>query len=336
MFKRAATAMGLFWALLFCHSLAFPFEPFPTDTDVVPSANVSDLLPKHLVKRASRYPRVKYGPTCSAEEQAYIDTELDELQPVMIRVMRQLRDIRAVIREKEQPANWGTRFADNDRILTSWASMMGRTRFNYEVELKENQDNLASWTMTSRNMQFMISVYSRIYNALRDRTLALTIHCGDEFYVFDKDVSTKNTRVYRDTRSTEFQPYMILPEPGRLCHENGGGNGWQMWNKLTVEDEICICPRVFDNAKTSQTLSSLDNTVDSLKGRHVDYIKKFTAAGSLLHELSHCRGILGDDQTSPFIDGYQRNGVWAVSKIDPAGAHRNAGNTVSAQPPLSM
>ncbi|PYH37486.1 uncharacterized protein BO87DRAFT_207668 [Aspergillus neoniger CBS 115656] len=108
---------------------------------------------------------------------------------------------------------------------------------------------------------------------------------------------------------------MILPEPGRLCHENGGGNGWQMWNKLTVEDEICICPRVFDNAKTSQTLSSLDNTVDSLKGRHVDYIKKFTAAGSLLHELSHCRGILGDDQTKdlrlrpfplgPFIDGYQ-------------------------------
>lgn len=163
---------------------------------------------------------------------------------------------------------------------------------------------------------------------------------------------------------------MILPEPGRVCHENGGGNGWQMWNKLTVEDEICICPRVFDNAKTSQTLSSLDNTVDSLKGRHVDYIKKFTAAGSLLHELSHCRGILGDDQTSklsrfsrekgffsritnredkisedlrlrpfplgPFTDGYQRNGVWAVSKIDPAGAHRNAGNTVSAQPPLSM
>ncbi|GCB20602.1 hypothetical protein AAWM_03487 [Aspergillus awamori] len=191
--------------------------------------------------------------------------------------------------------------------------------------------------MTSASM---IGVYSRIHNVLRDRTLSITIHCDDDFYVFDKDASTQNTRVYRDTRSTGVPRFMTLDEPKRLCHEGGGGNGWQMWNEVTLEDDICICPRVFTKAGTSQTLSSLDNSMDSLRGRQIDDIKTFTAAGSLLHELSHCRSILGDHHTKdmtvqpyrqgPVIPGYQRNGVWTVSKANPAEAHRNAGNSDSA------
>ncbi|KAL7658189.1 hypothetical protein ACMYSQ_004325 [Aspergillus niger] len=183
---------------------------------------------------------------------------------------------------------------------------------------------------------------NRIHNVLRDRTLSITIHCDDDFYVFDKDASTQNTRVYRDTRSTGVPRFMTLDEPKRLCHEGGGGNGWQMWNEVTLEDDICICPRVFTKAGTSQTLSSLDNSMDSLRGRQIDDIKTFTAAGSLLHELSHCRSILGDHHTKdmtvqpyrqgPVIPGYQRNGVWTVSKANPAEAHRNAVSRISPLP----
>ncbi|RDH36206.1 hypothetical protein BDQ94DRAFT_167826 [Aspergillus welwitschiae] len=336
MVKWVATVMSLFWVLFLCHALAFPFEPFPSEVEVVPSANGSDHAPRHLAKRASRYPRVKYGSTCSVTQQEYLETELDEIQTMMTRVTGQLQIMRAVIREKEQPATWDTRFKENSRILGSWAAMMGRIRFNHEFELEDKTPNLVPWRTTSQNMQFTMSVYNRIRNVLRDRTLSVTIHCDDTFYVFDKDASTTDARIYRDTRSTETPLFTKLTRSGRLCHEGGGGNGWQMWNKVTLEDEICICPRVFDRAKSSQTLSSLENTMDSLRGRDIDDIKTFTAAGSLLHELSHCQSILGDDATEdlsshlgpPYPDivipGYQRKGVWTLSKADPRQAHRNA------------
>lgn len=71
-------------------------------------------------------------------------------------------------------------------------------------------------------------------------------------------------------------------------------------------------PESFRHAKTSRTLSSVDNTIHSLKGRHVDYIKSFTAAVSLLHVLSHCRGILGDDQTSKLSWFSQEKGLFRI------------------------
>lgn len=95
---------------------------------------------------------------------------------------------------------------------------------------------------------------------------------------------------------------MKLDEPGRLCHEGKGGNGWRMLNEVTQEDEICICPVVFERTATSNTLSSLPNTKESLKGRHIDDIKRYYAAGTLLHEISHCSTILGADRTRrPFL-----------------------------------
>ncbi|GLA39979.1 hypothetical protein AnigIFM63309_007583 [Aspergillus niger] len=160
--------------------------------------------------------------------------------------------------------------------------------------------------MTSASM---IGVYSRIHNVLRDRTLSITIHCGDEFYVFGKPAHKIHKGVYRDTSSTEVPRFMTLDEPKRLCHEGGGGNGWQMWNEVTLEDDICICPRAFTKAGTSQTLSSLDNSMDSLRGRQIDDIKTFTAAGSLLHELSHCRSIFGDHHTSMLSLITEQNGL---------------------------
>ncbi|EHA19725.1 hypothetical protein ASPNIDRAFT_179830 [Aspergillus niger ATCC 1015] len=90
---------------------------------------------------------------------------------------------------------------------------------------------------------------------------------------------------------------MKLDEPGRLCHEGKGGNGWRMLNEVTQEDEICICPVVFERTATSNTLSSLPNTKESLKSRHIDDIKRYYAAGTLLHEISHCSTILGADRT---------------------------------------
>ncbi|GKZ65100.1 hypothetical protein AnigIFM56816_006162 [Aspergillus niger] len=303
--KWAATVMGLFWALFSCHALAFPFEPFPSEADVFSPANGSDLAPRHLFKRAPRYPRVKYGSTCSAAQQEYIDTELDEVQTMLSRSLQQLQTLRSVIRERQEPATWGIREAEYTRLFNAWVSMMGTIQFNPTTERPPGaNDQPLSWRTTDRNIGSLMSIYRRIRRTLQDRTLAITIHCNDEFWKWDKDLSTNEKRIYRDTRPVgeAAQPFMKLDEPGRLCHEGKGGNGWRMLNEVTQEDEICICPVVFERTATSNTLSSLPNTKESLKGRHIDDIKRYYAAGTLLHEISHCSTILGADRTRrPFL-----------------------------------
>lgn len=37
-------------------------------------------------------------------------------------------------------------------------------------------------------------IYRRIRRTLQDRTLAITIHCNDEFWKWDKDLSTNEKR----------------------------------------------------------------------------------------------------------------------------------------------
>ncbi|GLA31408.1 hypothetical protein AnigIFM63326_010080 [Aspergillus niger] len=212
----AVTIKALLWALMVFNASAFPFEPFSTDAIVVPSANVSDFAPRHLAKRASRYPGVRYGSTCSAAQQEYLDTELDEIKGVVRDATRQLRRIRSVIREKEQPATWGTQYAENTRLLNSWNTMIGTIKYakgTNKNHIKGAKTPL-SWRTTERNMQTVLSqsslcsvaalaltsmisvigLYSRILSALEDRTLSLTIHCNDDFYVLDEAASTEGTR----------------------------------------------------------------------------------------------------------------------------------------------
>ncbi|XRM42891.1 hypothetical protein ABZX51_006102 [Aspergillus tubingensis] len=188
--------MALLLAVLFRQAITFPLEPFLEDTDVVPSANTSNIVPRDLVKRASRYPGVKYGATCSAAQQAYLDTELDEVKGMLRDASGQLRRIRAVIREKEQPATWGTQFADYTRILNSWITMIGTVKLTTRTSYRHvaGAGTPVSWTTTSRNMQSVLSVYSRILSALDGENLSLTIHCNDDFYVLDEAASSKTQR----------------------------------------------------------------------------------------------------------------------------------------------
>ncbi|GKZ35858.1 hypothetical protein AbraIFM66950_006657 [Aspergillus brasiliensis] len=340
MVQWAATLKTFLWALFICQALAFPFEPFRTETDVVPSANVSDLLPRHLVKRASRYPGVRYGSTCSATQQAYLDTELDEIEEVMRDATRQLRRIRAVIREKEQPATWGTRYAENTRILNSWNTMIGTIKYTKRTN-KDHIDGARvplSWRTTERNMQTVLSLYNRIFRALQEQTLSITIHCNDDFYVLDEAATTKENRIYRDTRPAgEAGPaFMKAPGYGALCHDSELGYGWQMWNEITQQDEICICPTVFNRVGSSRTLSTLENSMDSLRGMNIDNLKKYAAAGTLLHELTHCRSIVGNDATddvkftpekvpAPEETAYERSGIWRLAVFEPRDGYHNAG-----------
>ncbi|KAL3252950.1 hypothetical protein ABHI18_009808 [Aspergillus niger] len=353
----AVTIKALLWALMVFNASAFPFKQFSTDTIVVPSANVSDLAPRHLAKRASRYPGVRYGSTCSAAQQEYLDTELDEIKGVVRDATRQLRRIRSVIREKEQPATWGTQYAENTRLLNSWNTMIGTIKYAKGTNKNHIQGAKTplSWRTTERNMQTVLSqsslcsvaalaltsmfsvigLYSRILSALEDRTLSLTIHCNDDFYVLDEAASTEGKRIYRDTRPAEEAgpTFMEAPGYGALCHESELGNGWQMRNKVTQQDEICICPSVFKRLGSLRTLSSLENSMSSLRGMNIDNLKKYAAAGTLLHELTHCSSIAGNDATKDVmftgastrkIPAYARSGIWRLAVFEPSDGYYNA------------
>lgn len=104
--------------------------------------------------------------------------------------------------------------------------------------------------------------------------------------------------VYKDTRDAdEATTNLVLHSMSRICHESTSAHGWNFKNAVTLKDEICICPELFTRTKTGNKLTRYANDVSILMGKSLNDLKSEAAAGTILHELTHCEHILGSDKT---------------------------------------
>ena len=104
--------------------------------------------------------------------------------------------------------------------------------------------------------------------------------------------------MYKDTRPEgEASTGLRVSATMRLCHESESAHGWTLKNRVTLKDEITICPGTFRRTNTANKLSQYANDMSVLKGKTLNDMKFTAAAGTLLHELTHCESILGSDKT---------------------------------------
>ncbi|KNG80335.1 hypothetical protein ANOM_011032, partial [Aspergillus nomiae NRRL 13137] len=248
------------WTLLLPYTTAFPFEIPPDLAEYALKANDSGIPHRHLSKRALDYPGVTFSSTCDDAQQRYIKEELDEIKLVLVQAQQQLRIIRNVIREKEQPQDWGTRYSENRRLLNTFQKFIGWIKFNPATTARTEQQ-LSSWTTIAQRMTLL-------------------------------------SCVYKDTRPEgEASTGLRVSATAKLCHENEGVHGWTLKNDVTLKDEITICPSTFKRTNTANKLSQYANEMSALNGKTLDDMKFTAAAGTLLHELTHCEHILGGDKT---------------------------------------
>ncbi|KAE8404690.1 hypothetical protein BDV37DRAFT_104371 [Aspergillus pseudonomiae] len=321
------------WTLLLPYTTAFPFEIPPDLAEYALKANDSGIPHRHLSKKALDYPGVTFSSTCDGAQQRYIKEELDEIKLVLVQAQQQLRIIRNVIKEKEQPKDWGTRYSENRRLLNTFQRFIGWIKFNPATkELPEQRLN--SWVTIAQRMTLLSSIYQKIHQALTDSTLTVTIHCNDHFLVYQPEESDQTERVYKDTRPEgEASTGLRVSATAKLCHESESAHGWALKNDVTLKDEITICPSTFRRTNTANKLSQYANDMAALNGKTLDDMKFTAAAGTLLHELTHCEHILGEDKTGDQVAtlrgrtraAYQAYNIAALAWTRPELAVRNAG-----------
>ncbi|KAH1303381.1 hypothetical protein KXX47_008748, partial [Aspergillus fumigatus] len=133
--------------------------------------------------------------------------------------------------------------------------------------------------------------------SLSGGTLSAIIHCKDDFLKYQGD-NEAGQRVYKDTREAdEATTNLVIHSMSRICHESTSAHGWNFKNAVTLKDEICICPELFTRTKTGNKLTRYANDVSILMGKSLNDLKSEAAAGTILHELTHCEHILGSDKT---------------------------------------
>ncbi|KAH2160527.1 hypothetical protein KXW37_009945 [Aspergillus fumigatus] len=297
--KWMAGMQVLLWATILPFTAAFPFDHHPNLIEYAPQINDSDIH-GHLFKRASDYSGLKFSSTCDAAQIQYVKDELDEIQTVLTQAKTQLRTLRRVILDREQPRDWGTSFADNSRLLNTWQNYFGRIYLNNEQHAKidwlkkeEGKENQPSKLINRSSTD----IYDRIHKSLSGGTLSAIIHCKDDFLKYQGD-NEAGQRVYKDTRDAdEATTNLVLHSMSRICHESTSAHGWNFKNAVTLKDEICICPELFTRTKTGNKLTRYANDVSILMGKSLNDLKSEAAAGTILHELTHCEHILGSDKT---------------------------------------
>lgn len=105
---------------------------------------------------------------------------------------------------------------------------------------------------------------------------------------------TIGSEIYRDTRINDQN---ILMAHHGTCHQSATTNGYSFRHLTHRREETVYCPRGFDMWKGKNLAAIQSSTFQSLKGKHLKYVKEYAAASTVFHETTHSKQVLGNDYT---------------------------------------
>ncbi|PLB44326.1 hypothetical protein P170DRAFT_430227 [Aspergillus steynii IBT 23096] len=329
---------ALLWAILPSHTSASPFISSPDLVHYdVPSKN-SNIIdePPPKSKRKTNYPAVTFSSTCSPVQRQYIIDELSEIETMLNEAQTQITTMLQIIRERQQPKDWGPRFDENTRLLNTWQAYVEKIQLNRRATLGPGQAPRSPWKVAEGNMKTMYEKYYNMDQVLKAQALNVMFHCDDTFLKYQEKESNKSFRLYKDERNeaTDGPRNANIPLPAslRLCHESTSISGYRYTNSVSGQEEIYICPITFEKAKTSNKLTQFANEMSTLKGKTIDEIFFNSTANTIFHELTHCEHILGNERTADQVyvkngkslKAYQASGIMELSYFRPDLSLKNA------------
>ncbi|PLB44328.1 hypothetical protein P170DRAFT_480092 [Aspergillus steynii IBT 23096] len=328
---------ALLWPLFFFNTFASPLEPLRELIEDGAPVNSSGQASGLLVKRdwPLQYPGIEFGQKCTDKQKEYVKVQLDEIQVMMEKSISQLDILQDFIATRRQPRTWGSQEGVLTRLYNTWVSYIAQIKFSSGTLPISGGAEPTSWDDTARNVKKLKEIYTKIYEALPEATLDLVIHCSDDFFAYQDDMSTDQRREVPPLESKFESPTertdedIVIAANGRLCHESNAVNAWRFQNRVTLKDEICICPNTFQRAGTKNELAHFANNPAQLIDKTLNDMYFWAVAGPLLHELTHSVRVLGDDRTGDQMYTYRSTSLHAY------GAHR-IGSLAVVHPELSL
>ncbi|CAI7670798.1 unnamed protein product [Penicillium pancosmium] len=135
-----------------------------------------------------------------------------------------------------------------------------------------------------KQVLFMFEDISKALSATNTK-FQMVINCADEWLVntHDEGIQGYNRRVLFEHKVT--------------CHETSKVNGYHFFHKSNDKEETVYCPKSFD-MWAGKTLAEIQSSsFQSLRGKPLQYMKKYAAASTVFHETSHSYNVLNDWQT---------------------------------------
>lgn len=105
---------------------------------------------------------------------------------------------------------------------------------------------------------------------------------------------TMDTGLYHDTRTTGHE---LIIKHKTTCHESTTVRAYVFHHETDDGVEMVYCPRMFDLWGGKSLAAIQSSSFQSLKGQHMKYVKDYAAAGTVFHEHTHSKGILGERYT---------------------------------------